>query len=145
MAFKTREECNAYAREWARRNPEKRRETARKWRLAHGAKHDAYRRAYRAANAAKVKAGKEKWARENPDRVAAATALARIRREQKRIAGQLDRLYNFTLKDYEALATAQGHRCAICGRENGNDAGDRLCVDHDHESGGGPRIALQSV
>lgn len=135
MGFKTREQRNAYSRQWAKKNAEKRREIAKRWRQKHGAASDARKRAYRAENRAKIQAAKDKWARENPERVAATRALARIRRLRMKLATHLVWHYQFTLKDYEALLTAQGHRCAICGRVSGNDHGDRLFVDHDHDAG----------
>jgi len=131
----TREEHNAYSREWVRKNPDKRREIARRWRLKHGDRVHAQRRAYRAANREKMRLAKERWIRENPDRVAVTQALAKARRKRLALASDLRVRYDFTLKDYESLLTAQGHRCAICGRVSGNDHGDRLFIDHDHDAG----------
>lgn len=82
-----------------------------------------------------MKAAKEKWIRENPDRVAATTAIAKINRERKKLARHLKWHYDFSLADYEALIVAQGYRCAICGAERGTDRGHRLFVDHDHATG----------
>jgi hypothetical protein len=132
---RTREEKNAYNREWHAKNKEKRRETSLRWRAKNGARYDAKRREHRAANRERLNAASKQWAAENPDRVAASRALAKIRRERKRLAVHLDWHYDFKLSDYEALLTAQGHRCAICGRAKGNDEGDRLFVDHDHATG----------
>jgi predicted GIY-YIG superfamily endonuclease len=132
---RTREEKNAYCREWNRRNPEKKRQTYLAWREKHADRFNARRREYRAKNRATLQAQKEKWARENPDRVAATQALARLRRQRQQIVNQLRSLYDFTLADYEALLTAQAHRCGICGRQQGNDRGHRLFVDHDHTTG----------
>jgi hypothetical protein len=131
----THQERNFFSAEWQRRHPERRRETAKRWREKNGARYDAKRRAHRAANRAKLQAQKEKWAKENPDRVAATNALARLRRKRKCMAVQLRRNYDFTLADYDALWTAQAGRCAICGRSSGNESGYRLAVDHCHQTG----------
>ena len=48
----------------------------------------------------------------------------------------LKREYGLTFEEYQALARAQGGVCAICALSpTGRSRGDRLCVDHDHESG----------
>lgn len=42
----------------------------------------------------------------------------------------LNREYGITLEEYEAMCAAQNDCCAVCGGEP-----ERLCVDHDHETG----------
>lgn len=135
MPIRDKAAHNAYCREWAARNKEKRRQTARLWREKHGERFDATRRAYRAKNREKLKAIKEKWERENPDRVAAARALSKLRRERLQLAANLKRNYDFTLEQFEAMREAQANRCAICGTTQGNSKGHRLYVDHDHSTG----------
>lgn len=59
-------------------------------------------------------------------------------REAKR-ARVLMRKYGITLEEYNAMAKAQGNRCAICGEKEQriNSYGERLplAVDHDHDTG----------
>jgi hypothetical protein len=45
----------------------------------------------------------------------------------------LYRLYQLTPQMYQALVTRQNGKCAIC--EGTNPGGDRLAVDHDHQTG----------
>ena len=45
----------------------------------------------------------------------------------------LKNLYNLSLEDYERLVEKQRGLCAICYRQNKN--GNRLFVDHDHQTG----------
>jgi hypothetical protein len=48
------------------------------------------------------------------------------------------RRYGLTITEHEAMVTAQGNRCAICGDPpdpNGVRASSRLHVDHDHDTG----------
>lgn len=47
-------------------------------------------------------------------------------------ANDLRKMFGIELADYEAMLTAQGGVCAICG---GTDKHYRLAVDHDHGSG----------
>lgn len=43
--------------------------------------------------------------------------------------------YGITRADFEALLERQGGVCAICGRDQTDSRGARLCIDHDHETG----------
>lgn len=48
---------------------------------------------------------------------------------------QLHRTYDLSTESYDALARAQGDRCAICGRHRSELKGGALEVDHCHSSG----------
>lgn len=51
---------------------------------------------------------------------------------------KLARRYGITAEDYDAMAEAQGHACAICHTPDPRAAGTgkrRLAVDHDHTTG----------
>lgn len=48
-------------------------------------------------------------------------------------AGKLKREFGMTLGDYDDMVTTQGGRCAIC--KEPCPTGNRLAVDHDHDSG----------
>lgn len=61
----------------------------------------------------------QKWAKANPDKI---------------LAAHLKRAYGISLADYDELLEAQGNRCAICGMTP-EENGQRLLVDHDHETG----------
>lgn len=43
--------------------------------------------------------------------------------------------FGITLDGYRNLLKLQGGKCAICGSEIGDSVGNRLYVDHDHETG----------
>lgn len=50
----------------------------------------------------------------------------------------LKRSYGIDREEYEQMAEAQNHRCAICGEPeklSRNGKTYRFCVDHDHETG----------
>ena len=44
------------------------------------------------------------------------------------------RKYGITIEDYERRLVEQDGKCAICG-EPTSEGGERLAVDHDHETG----------
>jgi hypothetical protein len=47
---------------------------------------------------------------------------------------RLQKYYNMTLDDYDAMLKTQNNQCVICGKTP-EENGKRLCVDHDHETG----------
>lgn len=53
-------------------------------------------------------------------------------------SGALLRVYGITVEQYDAMLAEQGGVCALCGKPpamNGGPSGNRLHVDHDHETG----------
>ncbi|MGH2808786.1 MAG: endonuclease VII domain-containing protein, partial [Actinomycetota bacterium] len=77
----------------------------------------------------------QQWKKDNPERHAGnvkrqrekdPARLARINRE-----GHLLRKYGLSLADFEFLVITQGGACRICGKVEG----DKLHVDHDHQTG----------
>ena len=56
-------------------------------------------------------------------------------RKQQIRSWNLKKLYNLTLEEYEALLSAQGGGCAICGIAQGTGRSGVLHVDHDHTTG----------
>lgn len=79
----------------------------------------AQKREYYAENREEILARSRRYYAENPD---------------KHTDYHLQKSYGITLADYDAMLKAQGNRCAICGRSP-EENGQRLCVDHDHETG----------
>lgn len=47
----------------------------------------------------------------------------------------LFRTYGINIEKYEAIFRTQGNVCAICKQPCNRSTTDRLCVDHDHQSG----------
>lgn len=51
----------------------------------------------------------------------------------------LRKKYGLEVDEYEALLDSQDRKCAICGKQDGGKGArqsrDRLCVDHDHDTG----------
>jgi hypothetical protein len=109
----TKEERNAYAREWRAKNREKLR---------------AQSRARYAANPEYHKAKARKhilnYRKNNPK-------ANRNKHYKKR--------YGITVEEYEAMSLAQNHLCAICGMPESKKRKDGttsiLAVDHDHNTG----------
>ena len=77
----------------------------------------------------------KKWARDNPERVAARQAEYRANGRKAAIDRryQLKRKYGITPEEYDRLLAEQDGRCAICRRRPRDDIS--LHVDHDHETG----------
>ncbi len=85
------------------------------------------------ANRGKVRARNRKWARENPERVTALGKRAHAREiENGKYNERNLAKFGLTPSDFEALLSAQGGGCAICGKSRGQR---RLNVDHDHTTG----------
>ncbi len=126
---------NAYQRAWAKRHPEKRKAIKKKWYDAHSIELQQKRREFRATNREQLKAWKKNWELANPEKVAAARAVRRVRRKRQELAASLRHRYQFSVADYEALLAQQGGKCAICSTVRGSDQGHRLYLDHDHKTG----------
>ena len=47
----------------------------------------------------------------------------------------LKKAYGITLEQYDQMAEAQGHKCAICESTEPKSHGARFAVDHDHKTG----------
>jgi len=109
----TKEERNAYAREWRAKNVEKVRAQAR----ARYEKDPEYHRA-------KARKHILNYRKNNPN-------ANRNKHYKKR--------YGITVEEYEAMAQAQNYLCAICGMPETKKRKDGsvsiLAVDHDHTTG----------
>lgn len=80
------------------------------------------------------------WKESTPSKDAAAWQRAYRARHPERVKNtDLKKLYGITLQDYQLMAEAQNHRCAICGElETGVDKHGvprRMPVDHCHATG----------
>lgn len=120
---------------WARNNPEKVRAIKARFRERHAARIAAERREYRKQHRAELEARKLQWALDNPDRVAASRATAKLKRQYGKLRTDLAWRHNVTVDDYLDLLAKQGGRCAICFSEHGDKDKSRLFLDHDHKTG----------
>ena len=111
--MKTREELNAYAREWRAKNREKTRAQSR----ARYAADPEYHKAKRVKHILNFR-------KNNPN-------ANRNKHYKSR--------YGITVEEYEAMAKAQNYLCAICKRPETKTRKDGttmiLCVDHNHITG----------
>lgn len=111
----------------------------------------AYNRAkskeWREKNREASRAATARWQKANPKKVKAynvasyarlgtreqASAFNKVAYRKHRRAHHLNKKFGLTHEQYEAMAVAQNHRCALC------DCPDlpekRLAVDHDHRTG----------
>ena len=109
----TKEERNAYAREWRAKNADKVRAQAR----ARYAANPEYHRD-------KARKHIENYRKNNPN-------ANRNKHYKKR--------YGITVEDYEAMSARQNHLCAICGlretKKRRDGTTSRLAVDHNHTTG----------
>ncbi len=97
------------------------------------------RRPGRVRAACKVCQSQERMEPENYERVLARQKAAYYRRpvaERQEVnrRARLKDVYGLTLAEYDALLELQGNGCAICGKTP-EENGQRLAVDHDHETG----------
>jgi Recombination endonuclease VII len=87
------------------------------------------------------KARSRAWQASNPERKAylgAAWRAANPEKDRARYRRAKLKRYGLTIGDYDALLTAQGGRCACCGRvetRTRREASDPLVVDHCHQTG----------
>ncbi len=114
---RTREQRNAYNRQWQRDNRERSRVIKRRYAERHREEANAKAREKGAAGGYA-----SRWERRQATEGREAV-LAEVRRST------LTHRYGLTPDQYEQLAQAQDYRCAICGKPQ---AGRRLAVDHDH-------------
>jgi len=97
-----------------------------------------YRRRWRQTPKGKEsqrKANKKHLQGANGDKSRACHRLYKQGRQGKRaqLRSWLKNLYHMTLEDYEKMHEKQGGLCAVCRKPN--DSGNRLGVDHNHETG----------
>ena len=123
MPHRDPEKHKAWCREYYRKNAERMKAAAKAWREAHPEKMAEYGAAFRARNPGYSTERARAWAERNPDKV-------KTRHRAKTLAQ-----YGLTPEDYDRMLAAQGGRCAICGTDNPGGQGNRLHVDHDHETG----------
>jgi Autographiviridae endonuclease VII len=108
-------------KKWVSANPDKRRAIKRAWWTANRKALNAARcAAYRDDPARRDRARQKtaEWHRQNPGRLR---------------ASHLKIKYGITVQVFEEMMASQDGRCAICRIEI---TGKKLCVDHDHETGG---------
>jgi hypothetical protein len=109
----TKEERNAYAREWRAKNAEKVRAQAR----ARYASDPEYHKA-------KARKHIDNYRKNNPN-------ANRNKHYKKR--------YGITVEDYESMSARQNHLCAICGlpetKKRRDGTTSILAVDHNHTTG----------
>jgi hypothetical protein len=118
---RNKERVALYKAEWLARNPDHKREYAGRPEVQERQK--AKSKAYYQANKDKVIEQSKAWREANPERKSYADW-----------AGHLRRNYGITIEDYERRLVEQDGKCAICG-EPTSEGGERLAVDHDHETG----------
>jgi hypothetical protein len=85
-----------------------------------------YNKAWVAANPDKNRAHKKAWREANREKKIASDKEWRANNYHKDRAGHLLRSYGITPAQFDALAVAQGHVCAICKKAK------KLYVDHCH-------------
>lgn len=120
---------------WAKRNPDKVRETKRRFRERHKERIKAERAAASAANREKRNEAVRQWVAANPEMAAAQRLRARLRKMQRKTENSLKFNYNVTADQYARLSESQDNLCAICRKPNDTARTKRLFVDHNHTTG----------
>lgn len=120
---------------------------SRKYYLANRDKADAAKKKHRDENRDRINAANRKWAHTNVEKIKAKNkrwyaqnASKVLARKKERQAAEPDRLmnlhyrrrYGFSIKRYDEMLEAQGHKCALCGAAPGSR---RLHADHCHTTG----------
>jgi RNA polymerase subunit RPABC4/transcription elongation factor Spt4 len=95
----------------------------------------SYRQAYYERNKERVKAKVGAYREAHPDKVRECNRQYAKRTKDQRRAYWLDKFYNLTPDDYDAMLEKQGGVCAVCKGGNDSNRWSRLVVDHDHENG----------
>ena len=73
------------------------------------------------------------WEKNNKDKAAAITKRYRHKYPDKTRAIALKRYFDMTLEELNQIEKEQNTSCMIC-KIHQDDLGERLCVDHDHET-----------
>jgi Recombination endonuclease VII len=136
VARKDKGSDREYHREWARRNPEKRKVYVQRWReknretilererqrrIRNADSRRAQGAAYRAKNRERIRQYSRDYYAKNPGK-----------HYQGRMKAHLKKKYDITPERFDEMVAEQNGRCAICGGESN---GKRLHVDHCHETG----------
>ena len=122
---RTCRECvNAYSREWAKNNPEKRKSSVNRYKSKPGYSDLARKqsRKYIRENPVKFRESLRRYKAKHPERV-------RMTKKHSHIKST----YGLSIDDYESMYNFQGGVCAICGGVNAD--GRALGVDHNHKTG----------
>lgn len=78
----------------------------------------------------------QNWRNKNRSAYNNYAAMWRAKNPDKQHATDIKRLYKLSIEDYNAMLSAQGCRCKICGAQHDpTRKRGRLYVDHDHETG----------
>jgi hypothetical protein len=79
---------------------------------------------YRRDNPEEIKANQKKWRETHKEEIKRKNRRSRIKK------------YGLEPEDYERMLVEQNNQCAICGDSwTPTTSHDKLCIDHDHESG----------
>ena len=125
------EERAEYRAAYYRANKERAAETARAYQEANKERIREHRRNYRMNEEAK--AIRAEWIASNRDRVKANNKRDRERNADTRRNRDFVVKYGITIDDYYRMFDEQGGVCAVCFRPP--NAGRRMAVDHDHNTG----------
>ena len=75
------------------------------------------------------------WNERNPEKTKEYSRRYRLSGKGKVVNRRYNlRKFGLTIKDYDAILDQQGGGCAACGSKNHDGRGNRLAVDHDHET-----------
>ena len=129
-----RQRAAAGNRAWREANPERHAATDRAWYIANKERHAATDRAWREANPERQAATSRAWYIANKERQAATGRAWREANPERRWASSLRWRYGISPADYAEMLETQENGCAICGKTAEED-GQRLAVDHDHDTG----------
>lgn len=111
----------------------KKREYDREYRKKNEVRLKAVHAAWRERNREYKSKRDREWREENKERKSATNKDWYKKNKDKYRAIDLKRNYGISVEQYDAMHTAQGGLCAVCGGVNAN--GKRLAVDHDHKTG----------